>query len=341
MGWNKFYFKQKMLKKGFVSYLILFLSALFSFSCNAPRDNPLDPNGPKPGLVEITGTVQTISAPLTGIADVSVFWIPGKIVVKTDASGNFTINNITPDNGDLIFQKDGYSSDTIKVTWNNNKKITLPIVNLNKVPTLDSYSIYSEVTEQSTQSNLIASQMADLVFKVKIIDSDNDIDSVFVTNDMLKDTLGLELQGKLYQGTFSTTRLNVTNLDEIVGYGFDVWAIDTFNRKFLVGSKTVVRVIKSGVDILSPNNDSTGIRPPVDLIWNQYENGFPFTYKVEIYNATNPLPIFTQDKISKSDTNLVIDTASVVSGDYFWTVSVVDYFFDSYKSQPGRFKILK
>ena len=90
-----------MLKKDFILNLLLFLIALFSFSCNAPRDNPLDPNGPKsdlvqikPNLGQITGTVQTISAPLTGIRDVSVFWLPGNIVVNTDASGNFTINNI-------------------------------------------------------------------------------------------------------------------------------------------------------------------------------------------------------------------------------------------------------
>jgi hypothetical protein len=334
-----------MFKKDFVLNLFLSLIAIFSFSCNAPRDNPLDPNGPKadlvqikPDLGQITGTVQTISAPLTGISDVSVFWLPGNIVVSTDASGNFTINNIEPIPGFLIFQKDGYTTDTVAVNWNNNNQIILPIVNLNKKPTLDSYSIYSEIADQSSQSNTIG-QMADLVFKVKINDSDNDIDSVYVENDMLKFTGGLELQSKLYQGTFTPTKLNVNNLDETVGYDFNVYVIDTFKRKFFVGSNQVARVIKSGVDIISPNNDSLALSLPVTLSWNQYENGFPFTYKVEIYNATNPLPIFTRDSIPSYQTSLEIDTTSVVSGDYFWAVSVVDKFLDSYKSLPGRFQI--
>ncbi len=299
-----------MFKKGLIFDLLLSYLVLFSFSCNAPRDNPLDPNGPKsdlvqikPVLAQIDGTVQTISAPLVGIADVSVFWIPGKVVVKTDASGNFIISNIKPENGLLIFQKDGYSSDTITVDWKNNTEISLPIVNLNKIPTLDSYSIYSEVSNQSTQSNIIASQMANLVFKVKINDSDNDIDSVFVKNDILNFTGGLELQGKSYQGTFSTAKLNVNNLDETVGYGFDLWVVDTFNRYFLVGSNKVARVIKSGVDIVSPNNDTLSL--PVTLTWNPYNNGFPYTYKVEIYNATNPQPIYTQENLPSTQTSLV------------------------------------
>ena len=335
-----------MLKKDLILNLFSLLLVFFSISCNAPRDNPLDPNGTnadllqiKPNLVQIEGTVQTISAPLTGIPGVSVFWLPGNIVVATNDSGKYNISNIKPIDGLLIFKKDGYTPDSANVKWNNAKQILVPTVNLNKIPTLDSYSIFSEVAEQSTQSGLIANQMADLVFKAKIIDSDNDIDSVFVTNDMLKDTLGLELQGKLYQGTFSTAKLNVTNLDETVGYNFDVWVIDSFKRSFFVGSNKVARVIKNGVDILSPNNDSVAISLPVDLSWNQYENGFPFTYKVEIYNATNPLPIYTMDNIPPNQTSLKIDTTSLVSGDYFWAVSVVDKFLDSYKSQPGRFRI--
>lgn len=334
-----------MLKKDFILNLLLFLIALFSFSCNAPRDNPLDPNGPKsdlvqikPNLGQITGTVQTISAPLTGIRDVSVFWLPGNIVVNTDASGNFTINNVEPINGLLIFEKDLYTTDTVAVNWNNNNQIIIPTVNLNKKPTCESYLMYSEVANQSGLSVAVG-QMADLVFKVKISDSDNDIDSVYVRNDMLDFTGGLELQSKLYQGTFTATELNVNNLDETVGYDFDVWVIDTFKRHFNVKSNRVARVIKSGANIISPNNDSLALSLPVTLRWNQYENGFPFTYKVEIYNATNPLPIFSQDSIPSNQTTLVLDTTSIVSGDYFWAVSVVDKFLDSYKSLPGRFQI--
>ena len=338
-----------MIKKDFILNLFLSLVAVISFSCNAPRDNPLDPNGPKadlvqikPDLGQIEGVVQTISAPLTGISGVSVFWIPGNIVVTTGDSGKYTINNIKPDDGDLIFIKDGYTPDTAHVKWNNVRQITIPTVNLNKKPTLDinNYLIYSEVADQSGQSNIAAGQMSDLVIKVKINDSDNDIDSVYVTNDMLQFSAGLELQSKLYQGTFTTAMLNnIKSLDEIVGYNFDVWVIDTFKRRFNVGSNKVARVINSGVDIVSPNNDSTDVPPPVDLIWKKYSNGFSFTYKVEIYNATNPQPIFMQDSIPSEQTTLRIDSSKVVSGDYFWTVSVVDKFLDSYKSLPGRFTI--
>ena len=202
---------------------------------------------------------------------------------------------------------------------------------------MESYSIYTEVSNSSTPSNSVSSQSANLIIKVKINDSDNDIDSVYVKNDMINFTGGLELQGKIYQGTFSTSRLNINDIEEIVGYNFDVRVIDKSKRVFLIGSNKVARVIKTGTDAVYPVNNDT-ISVPVNLTWNQFNAGYPFTYRVEIYNAS-PQLVFTQDNIESSKTSLTIDTTAIGTGDYFWAILVVDKFSDSYKSIPGRFHI--
>ncbi len=327
-----------MVLKGLIKNLFLFLSVVFLFSCNAPRDNPLDPYSSKSDLAQIVGTVQTFSGPRSGIPDVSVFWTPANIVVKTDTSGQFEINNIKPNDGLLIFQKDGYTSDSVMIHWNNSKKITTPVINLNKIPKLDSYSIFSEVSNQSGQSNMVVTQIENLSFRVKISDSDNDIDSVYVKNDMLNFTGGLILQGKVYQASFSTSELSVADLEEIVGYNFDVYVIDNSKRIFLVGSNKITRVIKNGSDPIFPiNNDS--LSAPVALNWSQFNAGYPFTYKIEIYNVANTEPLFTMDNIPPAQTSVNVDTTAIVTGDYLWVVYVVDKFLDSYKSQPGKFHI--
>ncbi len=331
-------------KKNLIKKLYLFLIAVFLFSCNAPRDNPLDPNSSKSDLVQIKptlgqieGTVQSLSAPFTGIPSVSVFWLPENIVVKTDNSGNFTVNNIKPVDGLLIFKKDGYTPDTLSMKWNNTLKISTQIVNLNKIPTLDGYSIFSEVINQSTLTTLVANQSANLVFKIKINDSDNNIDSVYIRNEMMDFTGSLTLVGKVYQASFTTSDLKINDMEKIVGYNFDVHVIDNANRVFLVGSNKVARVIKTGSEIVSPINDSLSI--PASLHWNQFNAGYPFTYKVEVYNAAN-LTVFTQDNIQPDQDSLAItDTTTFIQGDYSWAVSVVDQFLDSYKAQLARFHI--
>ena len=333
-----------MVHKSLIKKLFLFLIAVFLFSCNAPRDNPLDPNSSKADLVQIKptlgqieGTVQPLIAPFTGIPSVSVFWLPENIVVKTNNSGNFTISNIKPVDGLLIFQKDGYTPDTVSVKWDNTLEVSAPIVNLNKIPTLDSYLIYSEVINQSGQTNLIANQSANLVFKIKINDSDNDIDSVYVKNDIMNFTDGLTLVGKVYQATFSTTDLKINDMEKIVGYNFDVRVMDNVKRLFLIGSNKVARVIKTGSEIISPASDTLLV--PFNLHWNQFNAGYPFTYKIEIYNSAN-LTVFTQDSIQSDQDSLTIaDTTIFIQGDYSWAVSIVDQFSDSYKSQLARFHI--
>jgi hypothetical protein len=327
-----------MVLKGLIKNLFLFLFSVSLFSCNAPRDNPLDPYSSKSDLAQIVGTVQTFSGPRSGIPDVSVFWIPGNIVVKTDSSGQFEINNIKPNDGLLIFQKNGYTSDSIMIHWTNNKKITTPVVNLNKIPKLDIYSIYSEVTNQAGQPGTVVTQIANLSFKVKISDSDNDIDSVYVKNNMLDFTGGLVLQGKVYQASFSTSALKVTDLEEIVGYDFDIYVIDNSQRTYMVGSKQIVRVIKNGPEPLFPVNDTT-LSLPIPLTWSQFNAGYTYNYKIEIYNAASTDPFYTKDNISDSQTSVNVDTTAIIPGDYLWVIYIVDNFSDSYKSQPGKFHI--
>ena len=194
------------------------------------------------------------------------------------------------------------------------------------------------MSDQSAQTNIIQGQTANLIIRVKINDSDNDIDSVFVKNDMINFSGELELQGKIYQGIFSTAKLNITDIEEIVGYNFDVRVIDNSREIFLVGSNKVARVIKTGAEAVSPvSNDTLSL--PVNLTWNQFDAGYSFTYKIEVYNAVNPLPVFVQDNIKSDQTSLTVDTTSIVTGDYFWAILVIDKFSDSYKSLPGRFHI--
>jgi hypothetical protein len=317
-------------KKGIIKNLTFYLFALFLVSCDAPHDNPADPNSLKEEVVQIVGIVQTVSLPTAGIPAVSIYWKPGNILVKSDNSGNFSISNIKPIDGFLYFQKDGYTSDSIKIVWGDVKKAT-PQISLNKIPTLESLSVYSEVINLDVQN-----QTSDIKIEAKISDSDNDIDSVYVKNEELKITKGLGQVGKMYQATLTSTDLNVTDIESTVGYDFDVWVIDAFNRKYMVGSSRVLRIIKNGANVISPKT-ADSLNFPIMLNWDPYSPGFDFTYKVEIKNKLQS--VFVKDNISPGQTTLKVDSMAIPSGDYFWVIWVIDKFSDNYQSQSGIFKI--
>lgn len=305
-------------------------------SCNAPRNNPLDPGNPNYPYVSISGKVLTFSPPYTGIPGVSVYWSNANTEVKTDTNGNFLIDNILPVNGQIIFTKSGYRPDTLNVVWNNSKTLNY-VVNLNIVPHLDSVSIYTVVINQFSSPG----QSYQLVINCKISDKDNDIDSVYVENSQLnlRKTLAYNVTGKDYETTLSNQDLNVTDIEQTIGLSFNIIVKDVFNRYFNIGSEKVTRVIKSGVLIQDPANDTIITSSPL-LKWQRYKTGYPFRYMIEIFtnNLANSQLVFRQDNISSDSISYQVKQ-HLSSSDYFWVIWVIDQFQNRCRSLPATFRI--
>ncbi len=304
-------------------------------SCQAPRNNPLDPNNSGYALASIEGTVQTFSVPYTGISDVKVFWPGQNVLVTTDKKGKFVIDNIKRQNGILIFSKESYKTDTINIVWNDGDIIN-PQVNLNKIPKLDSIAIYTNVINQFSPQPL-----ANLIVKANISDNDNDIDSVYVVNAelKLKKSLVYNITEKNYQISLTTADLNVNDIEETIGLDFKIIVQDIFKEKFEIGSGKVSRVIKNTVDIKSPANDTT-INSNITLQWYHFNSGYKFTYMIEIYtyDFINSQLILRSEKISSDKTNFQVDLPYNQTR-YYWVIWVIDQFQNRSRSKPATFNV--
>ncbi len=318
-----------------INGFLIFIFLLFQFSCSAPHNNPLDPVNPDYQFASIVGTVQSYSIPYIGIQGVSVYWQPGDILVQTDTSGNFQINRIKAVNGELTFSKEGYRTDTILVVWNGSKKISTNI-NLNKVPKLDSVSIYTEVINQ-----YYPSPTSNLFIDAKIGDSDNDISSVFVRNTelQLNKELNFNVSSKTYQTELTMAELNIKDIEETIGLNFDIVVKDVFNNEFVVGSGKVIRVIKNGAVILSPANDTTLVSSP-ELQWQRFTPGYMFSYKIELYTSDIASSNLVESKagIASDSISYQVQTP-LTSGTYYWVVWVIDKFNNRVRSLPATFRI--
>lgn len=316
---------------GKIALLLIFL---IFYSCNAPRNNPLDPYAEKGSLSGITGQVQNFSPPFNGISGVSVFWQPENILVKTDKEGFYKIENLTPQNGLLIFSKEGYQSDSLFIEWNDSKRISGNI-NLNQNPVLDSAKFYS-VVKVHTDSSFVSR----ILINVKINDPDNDIDSVYIKNEQLiiKKRLDFNVSNKSYESVLLPEEMNVQNLENIIGLNFDIMVDDIFGREFNVGFVYLKRVLHNGADIISPVNSDTVSSTPT-LVWENFNAEFKFSYKIEIF--ADPLgsmaPVFSV-KVPSGKNSLVV-TDSLTKGNYYWVVSTMDEYKNVFQSATQIFYV--
>jgi hypothetical protein len=319
--------------------LVIFFLPLLFISCEAPRSNPADPmNDDNSDNVTIEGTVQTLSLPYTPLSKVLVLWIPENstgVVRETDSKGYFVISNIDPVNGILVFEKEGYMADTMTVIWSNNNKVITKTVNLNEIPRLDSVTLSTTIL--NTEPGVYSSELS---ISTVISDKDNDIDSVYVIIPGLKVSKGLDFNvtSKTYQAAFIPEDLDVDDIEKAVGYDFNFYVKDIFNKTFFVGSERISRVIKDNVNLISPSGNAETDSVPV-FRWEKYNAGFEFTYTLEIY--TND---FVKQLVSRVG-NLPPDTSayrlqkSLASNGYSWVIWIVDKYNNRSMSVPAAFVV--
>jgi hypothetical protein len=324
-----------------ISFLIFMCCILFS--CNAPHLNPLDPFSEGQNYATIKGVIESYGQPATKIADVSVYWEPQKILVKSDTSGNFIMSNIFPNNGKLILSKEGYLSDTLSISLDKNRMFS-DTVKLKKIPQVEYMQFYSV-----NVLSLDSTAFTELYMQIKISDPDKSIDSVFIRNANLNFSEGLTLNanGNYYEVEIKKDDLGVGNLEQVVGYDFDVFAVDSVYETYLIGTGRVARIITNYPKLSTPtNNDTLTSTSTQSLTWQNYSADFQFTYSVVIYNdvfpgfSTDADYLYSSPEISQDTTEMSIPkTLTLTSGDYYWAVWVIDSFGDRICSLPYKFHV--
>ncbi len=320
-----------------IKSLIVFLlvsGIIFFNSCDAPRENPLDPNSSENQLGTLEGTVQTFSLPYTPIKDVEVFWKPGNIMVYSNADGNFSIPNVKTVNGQLIFRKEGYHNDTVMVNWAGGRKVNEQ-VNLNKIPTLDSLSVYSVVMNSANPPSVIS----ELFIQTMVNDIDNDIDTVYVLNDKtgLMKAMDFDIASKTFLTSLTPQEMGLTDIEQAIGLEFDFLVRNVLGEISVLHGTGVKRIIKNQVSGLQPSNDQVISTVPFNLSWDRFNSGYAFRYKIEIYTNDGSQVVFSQDSISAEDTSFPIDSLEV--GSYWWVIWVIDNFNNQARSVPATFSV--
>ena len=317
--------------------LIILSGALWLNSCDAPHDNPLDPQNPDSKLYIIEGNVYTSEAAVNPIPNVKVTWSVDNITVSTDKNGYFKIQSKEQKDGWLYFEGTGFSRDSLKVIWNSIKKYAV-IESLNDIPVMDSINIYSSIT------NKYSGPQYQLTFEIYVSDTDDDIDSVSVLCPSLSINKSIQKNSFGYfTSKYSDVDLGLSSFDELIGKNFDVYAKTHEGRTFLIGSQDVKRIIHDEIEIISPiNSDTLSTSNPL-LRWKRYLSGFNFNYRLEVYtDEPEPRLMWSRDNVSSDSISIFVETSIKPTSDnnkFFWDIWCIDEYKDQARSKPASFVI--
>lgn len=315
-------------------YLIGLIGFLFFFSCEAPRENPLDPENPDNNFSTISGVVRTVKVPNQPIEGVQVFWEKEKILVQTDADGTFRIEGISPESGMLFFEKEGYSRDSLEVIWNDTRFVTIT-KQLNSTPKFLTGSMISIVENRFDDI-----QVYSILVRTFITDDEGDVDSVFIQNSQIDVNTPLSnVTPVFFQHEFQIDQLNLTSIDDAIGREFDVVAKDALGKEFVINQISVKRIIKDNIVNNTPSNNEIIPSDSLEFNWTRFTPGYSFNYWLQIYtNTVDPDLVWERNNISSDD--IMLDIESTLSpGDYFWVLWVVDNFGNRARSRPLTFRI--
>ncbi|MCB0745189.1 MAG: hypothetical protein KDC67_14875, partial [Ignavibacteriae bacterium] len=303
-------------------------------SCNAPRNNPLDPNSTLSKISTLEGTIKTISVPQLPIENAKIFWQNEGIISSTDGNGFFRIENIEPKDGWIFIEKENFSTDSLFITFENQKKISLTIF-LNSIPKISDLQFYS-----ITKNKFPTGQNYNLKIKAKISDEENDIDSVFIELPELKAKKELlyNASTKYYENSIYLEDLNITSIDIIIGKEFTINVFDSDAKKFIAGKTNIKRIIKEEIMTTAPSGRDTVFTGNPTLEWQRFKPGFQFKYLLEIYTDEVPAILIWQKEIASTEIQYLTD-AYLSKGDYFWVIWAIDEFGNRIQSKPASFII--
>lgn len=325
-----------MLRKKLNIFFAVIIFLLFTFACNAPRENPVDPNNSDYKLSSINGVVKAHGYPFKPIKNVDVLWENDNMIVATNNNGEYEFLNVYRNNGWVKFKCEGYIEDSTFIDW----KETTAVINeifLNSKPKLDSLEFFSVVKNRWEHNQIYNVQVR---ARVSDYEGVNDIVNVIIENKELNihKILSYNHIENFYEGTLFLTDLNIKSLNEIIGKDFNILVEDLEEKIFNVGITNIKRVINEEIELISPKNSEL-VTNQLRLKWTRFTPGYSFTYKVEIKtNEASPILVYSEENIAQDSISLSIDS-NFEGSNFHWVIWAIDEFKNQARSKPGTFTI--
>ncbi len=305
------------------AYNLLILLILLSFlSCDAPRENPFDPQSPnyfkeEPDRVLSKIVVKHLYPPFNPISNVQIIEPNLQLFGVTNAKGEITFEHLPADSLTLIAMAERYFPDTLTFakTANNEYEIFL-----NAKPQIEEFqlkSFYNNIYPELSITSLYFSAI------VNDLDGPFDISVTLHNPEFYFDTV---LVRDINNSNLFTIEFNLQDISkdltpqEVPELNFNIIVKNMNNDSIITDFYSIKRVIAVNLKQLSPTTSQV-VRDSVVFKWVDPE--LPYGYSINIVLLT--LPTFKEivyKGIPKGETSFVLKNLS--PGQYNWKLQVED-----------------
>jgi hypothetical protein len=316
-----------------LSTLLSFMGmALLISACQAPRNNPLDPENPNHELSTLSGYIKSARAPHPPISNVRVSLPKQNIYAMSDDQGFFKFSHLFSQANKIVVSKPGYVSDSLLLDDNRSQELE---IFLNQIPVINEFSVNTLVINQYPDWQFFYLQVT-----ASIEDNDQDTDSVWfdIPAAQISRNLLFNPDRRQYETRLSINDLNVHTLNSFMGLEFQLYVKDMSRHEFNLASAQISRIIEDQIQLENPANYSPVSVQPL-LQWQRFEPGYECTYTIEIYTDTFfPTLVWQKSGLSQDTIETTVDN-NLQNGEYFWVIWCVDGFGNRSRSKPASFII--
>ena len=321
--------------------------ALLSLGCNAPRDNPYDPDADNyigPGSSGISGRVTTYTGQALSGAEIVATPV-GMGPVRgaySNSGGYFAVTNVPV--GAYLLQcfLTGFASDSMAITVSDSGLITGKNFILNGLAAIHNLQVTSRYINTPSIPSLYYQIRAQAALSLP--DGINDIDAVF-----LRTQLGLEwemtfdsqVQDSFYYFiSINENTLPGGSVEGIIGHYFFCAVLDTAGVTVESDPATILRFLDEVPYTYSPGYGEEVFEPQPWLVWDPYSANFYFTHTARVFNNDGPAPVLYWQLANITAGEDSIQTVYLPNGGYLWNLEVIDEFGNTAISLDAAFQVI-
>ncbi len=324
-----------------VPLFLLFLTLLNGCIDDAPRDNPLDPQASgyiKKGSVSGRIVIANVSV---GIAGATITSKTENISVQTDALGYFNFPSLSTGVHTFVCSKMNFATDTFSVIIQN-EQTTEIIRGLNGAPVTTFKQILTRKIDQYFPGPQYFVEVSAVVSDPNGI---ADLDSVWLgVVDTLRYPLTYSVASKTFIATIYKYDIPSNTIQWLVGKPLSIISKDIHNAVNASDAFYVTRVIENEATPISPSPfiDPSVSADTVIFKWSPPNVTYNYSYTLTVSRVESGtqstawiypgLNSFNEEKKYDGSTKLT-------SGNYVWTITMVDDFGNYGRSKESAFSV--
>ena len=311
----------------------------------APHDNPLDPESDRfANEGGINGRVTDRNGQPLG--DVEIHLLPVSapevptFTTRTNSQGQFQLRAVPADASyQLRIEKPGFAAvRTEAVAVEAGASTSVPEMRLNALPVFEAIHLRSVHLSRWWPSDL---------YFLEILATAGDPDGLVDVEDVWMELPDFGFQAMLtptsggaFELRLDEESLPTPSLAALLGHSFSLYVTDQQGDTAAAAPRQLARVIDEIPVAASPSGDVLLETNQPTFVWDAIGLAFGFVYEVEVYRDEVNQNVLVQTLPGLPSTQTAVPlNGTLPTGQYFWTVTVIDDFGNRSRSKEAAFRI--